>query len=127
MTTKNVRPKFLNLFRIHLPVTGVVSFAHRVSGAVLVLSLPVVVFLFALSLHSEQGFERVSEILQCGWVRLLSLLVLWALFSHLFSGVRFLLLDLDIGMRLAAARASAWLVLALAALVLIALLMGVLL
>lgn len=108
-------------------MTGVVSFAHRVSGAVLVLSLPVVVFLFALSLHSEQGFERVSEILQCGWVRLLSLLVLWALFSHLFSGVRFLLLDLDIGMRLAAARASAWLVLALAVLVLIALLIGVLL
>ncbi|MFP3873238.1 MAG: succinate dehydrogenase, cytochrome b556 subunit [Thiohalophilus sp.] len=127
MTTKNVRPKFLNLFRIHLPVTGVVSFAHRVSGAVLVLSLPFVVFLFALSLHSEQGFERVSEILQCGWVRLLSLLVLWALFSHLFSGVRFLLLDLDIGMRLAAARASAWLVLALAVLVLGALLPGVLL
>lgn len=106
---------------------GVVSFAHRVSGAVLVLSLPFVVFLFSLSLHSEQGFERVSEILQCGWIRLLSLLVLWALFSHLFSGVRFLLLDLDIGMRLAPARASAWLVLALAALVLAALLLGVLL
>ncbi|MGD8577481.1 MAG: succinate dehydrogenase, cytochrome b556 subunit [Thiohalophilus sp.] len=124
MTTKNVRPKFLNLFRIHLPVTGVVSFSHRVSGALLVLSLPVVVYLFALSLQSEQGFARVSSILELCWVRLIGLLILWALLFHLLSGLRFLLLDLDIGIGLKAARASAWSVLALALLLALILFAG---
>jgi succinate dehydrogenase / fumarate reductase cytochrome b subunit len=127
MTTRNVRPKFLNLFRIHLPVTGVVSFAHRVTGALLVVSLPFVVYLFGLSLQSEQGFARAGEILQCGWVRLASLLVLWALLFHLLSGVRFLLLDLDIGIRLAQARATAWSVVALALVLALVLMAGVIL
>lgn len=125
MTTKNVRPKFLNLFRIHLPITGVVSFAHRVTGALLVLSLPFVVFLFSLSLQNEQGFVRVAEILQLWWVRLFSLLILWSLLFHLLSGIRFLLLDLDIGIRLPVARVTAWLVAALAGLIALGLLYGV--
>lgn len=108
-------------------MTAVVSFAHRASGALLVLSLPFVVFLFSLSLQSEQGFARVSMILQQGWLRLLALLVLWALLFHLLSGIRFLLLDLDLGIRLPAARGSAWAVLALALLLALLLLGGALL
>ncbi len=125
MTTKNVRPKFLNLFRIHLPVTGVVSFAHRVSGALLVISLPLVVFLFAYSLQSEPGFAQVIALLDSGWGSVATVLILWALLSHLLSGIRFLLLDLDIGIRLPPARASAWSVAALALLILILLVSGV--
>lgn len=125
MTTKNVRPKFLNLFRIHLPVTGVVSFAHRVSGALLVIFLPLVVFLFAYSLQSEQGFEQVIALLHSWWGKAAMVLILWALLSHLLSGVRFLLLDLDIGIRLTPARVSAWSVAGLALLILILLVSGV--
>ncbi|MDY6979137.1 MAG: succinate dehydrogenase, cytochrome b556 subunit [Pseudomonadota bacterium] len=125
MTTKNVRPKFLNLFRIHLPVTGVVSFAHRVSGALLVISLPLVVFLFAYSLQSEQGFEQVIALLHSWWGSVAMVLILWALLSHLLSGVRFLLLDLDIGIQLTPARASAWSVVVVALLILLLLVSGV--
>lgn len=124
MTTKNVRPIFLNLFRIHLPITGVVSFAHRVSGVLLVLALPFMVFLFSRSLQSEQGFQYVNHILQLWWVRLLSVLVTGSLVLHFLSGIRFLLLDLDIGIRLHQARASAWTVLAVAGLILIAMIVG---
>ena len=127
MTTKNVRPKFLNLFRIHLPVTGVVSFSHRVSGALLVLSLPVVVYLFTLSLQSEQGFAHVASLMQLWWLRLAGVLVLWALLFHLLSGLRFLFLDLDIGIGLKAARASAWSVVVLALILALMLIFGVLL
>lgn len=104
-------------------MTGVVSFAHRVSGALLVMSLPFVVFLFSHSLQSEQGFIRVTGILQQWWVRLPALLIVWVLFSHLLSGIRFLFLDLDIGIRLPAARATAWGVVAVVLLLLV-LLMG---
>jgi len=124
MTTKTVRPKFLNLFRIHLPITGVVSFAHRVTGALLVICLPFVVFLFSRSLQSEQGFQYVSDLLQTWWIHLLGILVVWSLAFHLLSGVRFLLLDLDIGMSLSSARASAWLVGGVAILVLLLIIAG---
>ncbi|MFO8025634.1 succinate dehydrogenase, cytochrome b556 subunit [Thiohalophilus sp.] len=125
MTTRNVRPKFLNLFRIHLPITGIVSFAHRISGALLVISLPLVVLLFAYSLQSQQSFEQVTTLLSSYWGRGAMVLIFWALLSHLLSGVRFLLLDMDIGIRLLHARASAWSVAGLALLVLILLVSGV--
>lgn len=126
MTTKNIRPKFLNLFRIHLPVTGMVSILHRVSGALLVLSLPLVVLLFSRSLQNERGFDQVLTVLQTWPMRWLMLLIVLSLLFHLFSGIRFLLLDLDIGMRLRTARGSAWGVIALGVLTLIALLIEVL-
>lgn len=110
-----------------MPVTGVVSFLHRVSGALLVISLPFVVFLFSRSLQDPSGFDQVSVILQWWPMRLLVLLIVLGLLFHLFSGIRFLLLDLDIGIRLPAARASAWVVAALGVLTLILLLIGLLL
>jgi len=48
MTDK--RPVYLNLLKIRLPVTGMVSFAHRVSGVLLFLFIPYAVYLFDLSL-----------------------------------------------------------------------------
>lgn len=107
--TRN-RPVFLNLFQIRLPATAVVSFGHRVAGILLFLMIPVSIYLLDLSLHGPAGYQQALAILASGWFRLPAFIVIWAFAHHLFAGIRFLLIDLDIGVDRAAARRSAFLV-----------------
>ena len=110
MITNTKRPKFLNLFKIHLPVTGVTSFAHRVSGALLFVSLPFWIYIFSLSLHNEASFKIAQGYLTSAWTKLALLVLLWSILHHLLAGIRFLLLDIHLGNSLKSARRSAWLV-----------------
>ncbi len=116
------RPKYLNLFKIHLPVTGMVSLAHRASGVVLFVSIPFCVWLLEQSLASEQSYSHVINLLQQPVFKLLTVVVLWSLAHHFFAGIRFLLIDVDIGVEKQASRAGAWLVLGAELLVMAALL-----
>lgn len=102
-TVQKSRPKYLDLFRIKLPITGVVSIAHRISGVLLVLSLPFWLYLLDLSLLGPEGFAAANEWLDGFFVSLLAIIVMWALVHHFFAGIRFLLLDLDIGIEKAQA------------------------
>jgi succinate dehydrogenase / fumarate reductase cytochrome b subunit len=106
------RPKYLNLLRIRLPLPGLVSILHRVSGAALFLSLPFLLMLFELSLESPHAFARFQAVFSHGAVKLFFLGVLWAYLHHLCAGLRHLALDLDCGTELASARATSWAVLA---------------
>ncbi len=110
MTTRRSAPVFLNLFRIRFPVGAVTSIAHRISGVLLVLVFPLAVYLLDLSLRDADGFQQASGWLQAGWVKLVLTFIAWSLFHHLLSGIRFLLIDIGVGVRLAQARLSAWLV-----------------
>jgi succinate dehydrogenase / fumarate reductase cytochrome b subunit len=107
------RPKYLNLFQIRLPVPGLVSILHRMSGAVLFLLLPLLLVLFELSLESAQTFARFKAIFSHWAIKLIVIGVVWAYLHHLCAGIRHLALDLDYGTELAAARASSWAVLAI--------------
>ena len=104
------RPKFLNLFQIHMPVGAVASIAHRITGALLFLLLPGAVFLLELSVRSPEGFDRARAVLQTPLARLVGVVVAWALLHHLLAGIRFLLLDSEVGISRHHARMSAWLV-----------------
>ncbi len=101
------RPVFLDLRRIRQPVTAVVSILHRLSGLLLVLAAPFAVALFALSLRDAAGFQQAVEILASPPLRLLGLLLGWGLLHHLLAGLRFLCLDLDLGVSRTVARRSA--------------------
>jgi len=101
------RPVFLELWRIRLPITGWVSILHRISGVLLVLLLPYGVYLLDLSLRDPQGFATAQAILGSGPARFALLLLAWSLAHHLLAGLRFLLLDLGIGVERLAARRSA--------------------
>ncbi len=105
------RPKYLNLMRIKLPVTGVVSFFHRVSGILLILSIPLVLFLLDKSIQDEAGFNGAIKALQATSVKLIFGAVLLAVVHHLSTGIRFLLFDLDLGVTRESARKISWLVL----------------
>jgi succinate dehydrogenase / fumarate reductase cytochrome b subunit len=104
----NKRPVFLNLLKIRLPVAGVASFAHRVSGVLLFLLTPLALYLLDLSLRGPEGFARAAALLDAWPLRLALLVGAWALAHHLFAGIRFLLIDLDLGLERTVMRRTAW-------------------
>jgi succinate dehydrogenase / fumarate reductase cytochrome b subunit len=67
----------------------------------------VLLWLFELSLMSEISFERLREVAGNWFVRLLLLGVIWAILHHLVAGVRYLTLDIHIGVEKDPARRSA--------------------
>jgi len=101
-----------DLLRYRLPVPGLLSILHRISGALMFLALPAILLLFELSLRSELSYQQLQQ-LAGGWIVKTGLVLLaWALLHHLAAGVRYLLLDLDWGVDREPARRSAWIVLA---------------
>lgn len=110
---KNKRPVFLHPLKIRLPVGGIVSITHRITGILLTLSLPVALYFLTLSLRDEAGFEVATKTLQQPAAKIFLLLGFWFFTQHFFSGLRHLLMDIDIAMSKPAARAGAWLVFAL--------------
>lgn len=103
------RPKYLNVVKIRLPLPGIVSILHRVSGAGLFFLLPFLLCLFDKSLTS---FGEFVEIVSHPLVKLLLLGLLWAYLHHFCAGIRFLLLDVHKGLDLPCARRSSYIVLA---------------
>lgn len=112
MAHNDKRPVFLDLTRIHLPVTAVLSIGHRITGVLLVLLIPLLVFLFDRSLVSAEGFDQVAGLMQGGVARILLLFLLWCFIHHFLCGLRYLLIDLEIGIDPRGARISAWIVIA---------------
>jgi succinate dehydrogenase / fumarate reductase cytochrome b subunit len=109
------RPKYLNLIQIRLPLPGLVSILHRVSGAALFLMLPVLLVAFEMSLESPQTFARFRAGFAHWAIKLIVIGLAWAYLHHLCAGIRHVALDLDYGTELAQARASSWAVLAVSA------------
>jgi succinate dehydrogenase / fumarate reductase cytochrome b subunit len=108
------RPVFLDLRQIRLPITGVVSILHRVSGVLLVLAIPYAVYLFGQSLSGPAGYARAAATLDAPFTRLVLVVLAWSLVHHLFAGVRFLMLDLELGIERPMARKTAWIAVAAA-------------
>ena len=76
-----------------LPWSGKVSILHRVSGALLFLSLPIILYLFDKSISSELSFITFSQIVGHPLVKLFILALIWAFLHHFCAGIRFLMLD----------------------------------
>lgn len=99
-----------DLVRYRLPPPGMLSILHRVSGALMFLLLPFVLWLLQLSLRSEDSFEQLRQV-ESGWlVRLVLAGLAWALLHHALAGLRYLALDLHWGLQREQARRSAWVV-----------------
>lgn len=104
------RPKFTNVgllndlpaYVLRFPPSAIVSLLHRVSGFILCLLLPVLLFAFDASLSSEDSFNQLLSVFQQGiwgvpgWVlKLLVLVVIWSFLHHLIAGLRYLHLDVS--------------------------------
>jgi succinate dehydrogenase / fumarate reductase cytochrome b subunit len=108
------RPKYYDLNLAHLPPPGLVSIFHRVSGALLFFPImPLILYMLQMMLGSEEGFRRWSEFFDRPVVKLAMLGVIWLYAHHFFAGIRYLLLDLHIGIDKNPSRTSAVVVLVL--------------
>lgn len=104
-------PVFLKLAQIRFPIGAIASIAHRVSGVLLFIALPVVSVLLDTSLRDEAGFASVRDLISSPLVVVAAGVLVWALVHHVLAGIRHLLMDVGIGGELERARASARLVL----------------
>jgi len=119
------RPVYLNLLKIRLPLPGVISFAHRITGVILFLAIPFAVYLLDQSVQSPQAFASVQQVLDQPLMLLVQVLLLWSLAHHFFAGIRFLLIDAEIGIEKSSARIGSWLVLLAEAITLVFIVFGV--
>jgi len=125
MAVSDTRPFYLNLIKIRLPVAGMLSIFHRISGVLMFVAMPYLVYLLDLSLQGEAGFNRVTELLSHPLGILIQLILLWSLVHHFLAGIRFLLIDFDIGIGKQSSTYSAWLVFGLEVIVIALIAAGV--
>ena len=91
---------------------GIISIMHRISGAALFLALPLLLYMLQQSLVSFGAFNDLRMFFSNMLVKLVVLGLFWGFFHHLCAGIRYLVLDLGVGVELEAARASSRLVMA---------------
>ncbi len=109
---KKQRPEFRNihvteLSNYRMPLASIVSILHRISGFLIFLSLPLILYLFQMSLLSEDTFKYFAGIAAHPLVKLVILGLCWAYFQHFCAGVRHLFMDLHLGLDKDSARNSA--------------------
>ena len=109
------RPVYIDLRKINLHVSALISITHRLSGMyVFFITLPLMLALIYFSTESEDSFNDLSLFLK-DYKFILGLIVLsfCILWYHILSGVRHLIMDAHIGESLLASKYSAILTIAL--------------
>ena len=102
------RPEFRNIHALtdlptyRLPPAGWVSILHRISGAIMFILLPFIIWMFDTSISSEISFARFSGAFSAGigfvpgwFMKLVALAILWAYLHHFIAGVRHLWMDIN--------------------------------
>jgi len=106
-TSQAKRPEFrnINAFKdlptYRMAPAAWVSILHRVSGALMFLLLPFIIWLFDVSVSSEYSFARFTALFSAGvgpvpgwFFKLVALALIWAYLHHIIAGIRHLWMDL---------------------------------
>ena len=120
------RPEFRNinaftdLTTYRLPPAGWVSILHRISGILMFLLMPFIVWMFDASVSSEISYEGFTSAFSAGlgfvpgwFVKLVALALIWAYLHHLIAGIRHLYMDATHSVTKEFGKSSALVVLAL--------------
>ncbi|MGR4870790.1 succinate dehydrogenase, cytochrome b556 subunit [Variovorax sp. LARHSF232] len=93
---------FTDLTTYRLPPAGIVSILHRVSGILMFLLLPFIIWMFDSSVSSEISFAKFKAVFNNGFsfvpgflVKLVALALIWAYLHHFIAGVRHLWMDVS--------------------------------
>ena len=106
------RPVYLDLPRIRLPLPGIISILHRLSGALLFFAgIPLLLYGVAGSLASPEAYAEMKAGFAHPVAKLVLIGMIWAYLHHFCAGVRYLLLDIHRGIELEPARRSSAVVL----------------
>lgn len=105
-TLAKKRPEFRNINAFtdlptyRLPPAGIVSILHRISGAIMFLLLPFILWMFDTSVSSEISFEKFKSAFNIGMLylpgfiwKLVALALIWAYLHHFIAGLRHLWMD----------------------------------
>jgi len=118
----------IDAFKYKLPLAGVVSILHRVSGGILFVLLPFIIWMFDTSVTSEISYSRFTSVFLAGvgflpgwFFKLVALALIWAYLHHFIAGVRHLWMDATHAVSLEFGRQSAIVTLALSVLLTLAL------
>ena len=90
------KPVHLNLLTIAFPLTAIVSILHRISGVILFLVIPVLLWALAYSLTSSEHFAKISACLSAPFSKFCLWVILSSLLYHLIAGTRHILMDLGV-------------------------------
>ncbi|PIT76780.1 succinate dehydrogenase, cytochrome b556 subunit [Limnohabitans sp. JirII-29] len=101
------RPEFRNINALtdlptyRLPAAGIVSILHRISGAIMFLLLPFIIWMFDMSVSSEISFAKFSAAFNIGlgfvpgwFIKLVALAIIWSYLHHIIAGLRHLYMDM---------------------------------
>jgi len=120
--------RLVDAVKYRLPLAGVVSILHRVSGMLMFVLLPLIVWFFDTSLSSEISFERFAGafVSGIGWVpgwliKLVAQALIWSYLHHFIAGVRHLWMDMTHSVTKEQGRSSAVITLAASAVLTVAL------
>ena len=100
------RPEFRNINALadlptyRLPAAGWVSILHRISGLLMFLLMPLIIWMFDNSISSEISFAKFSAAFNVGlgfvpgwFMKLVALALIWAYLHHFIAGLRHLYMD----------------------------------
>ncbi len=100
------RPEFRNINALkdlptyRLPPAGWVSILHRISGLLMFLLLPLIIWMFDNSISSEFSFAKFAAAFNVGlgfvpgwFIKLVTLGLIWAYLHHFIAGLRHLFMD----------------------------------
>jgi succinate dehydrogenase / fumarate reductase, cytochrome b subunit len=113
MQKAKARPVYRNigmgdLAHYRLPIIGVASIVHRITGVALFVGLIMLLPMLAMSLKSEAGFEAFRTMVWGNWIAKIVLIgLLFSVIYHLIAGVRHMIQDANKWLDLAAARGTA--------------------
>ena len=105
-TTRTKRPEFRNINALtdlpsyRLPPAGWVSILHRISGVIMFLLMPFIIWMFDTSVSSEISFAKFKAVFNVGagyvpgfLFKLVALALIWAYLHHFIAGLRHLWMD----------------------------------
>lgn len=110
---KKERPVNLDLSTIKFPASARASILHRVTGVAMFIALVFVLWAWATSLSSPEGFEFVAGLMTSFVAKFIAWGTLTVLTYHILGGIRHLLMDMGHGEELESGNKSATLVIAL--------------
>jgi len=104
--TRAKRPEFYNIHLLsdvpsyRLPPAGIVSILHRISGLLMFVLMPLIIWMFDTSISSEISFAKFSSAFSIGvgfipgwFMKLVALALIWAYLHHFIAGIRHLYMD----------------------------------
>ena len=107
-SSRSKRPEFRNINALtdlptyRLPVAGIVSILHRVSGVLMFLLMPFIIWMFDTSVSSDYSFAKFKAVFNSGlgfvpgwFFKLVALALIWGYLHHFCAGLRHLWMDVS--------------------------------